>query len=149
MNSVVKWTALAALPLMACASYPAPTDHLANSYANISAAEAVGAQATPEAALYLRLAQEEQAKAKELVAEGKNADADFMSLRANSDAELAVAFARETIAKQRAMHASSAEASAAANAASIPTGIPSFSATTTTTSTTVPANSNPPSGPSQ
>jgi len=133
--------ALLALPLFACASYPAPTDHLANSYANIRAAQEVGASASPQAALHVKLAQEEQAKAKQLVADGKNEEADYMTMRANSDAELAIAISREGVANGKAADASSREHVAAQNAVPVtPMGPTSVSATTTTTSTSIPTS---------
>jgi hypothetical protein len=130
--------AFMALPLFGCASYPAPTEHLANSYANIRAAQEVGALNSPQAALHLKLAQEEQTKAKALVDDSKNEEADFMTMRANSDAELAIALTRETSARGKAGQAS-AEATAAAIDGQTPAAPTSFSATTTTTSTTIPS----------
>jgi hypothetical protein len=129
---------LAALPVLGCASYPAPTDHLANSYASIRAAQEVGAATIPQAALHLRLAQEEQAKAKSLSDDGKNQEADFMTMRANSDAELAMAMAREAAASAKSTAAAGKVADATKESHTIAPMAPSFSATTTTTSTTVP-----------
>jgi maltose-binding protein MalE len=136
---ILSGAALLAFPLIACASYPAPTEHLANSYANIRAAQEVGALSSPQAALHLKLAQEEQAKAKALVDDGKNEPADFMTMRANSDAELAIALTRETSAQGKAGQAV-ADVTAAAQNSQPPPGPSSFSATTTTTSTTLPSN---------
>ncbi len=128
--------ALMALPLIACASYPAPTDHMANSYANIRAAQEVGALSSPQAALYLKLAQEEQAKAKALTDDSKNEQADFMTMRANADAELALAIAREASARVKAGQAN-AEVTAVIQEGQ--TTAPPVTATTTTTSTTIPS----------
>jgi hypothetical protein len=86
----------------------------------------------------LKLAQEEQVKAKALVDDSKNEEADFMTMRANSDAELAIALTRETSARGKAGQAS-ADATAAALDGQTPPAPRSFSATTTTTSTTVPS----------
>jgi hypothetical protein len=130
----------AALLLIGCASYPAPTEHLANSYANIRAAQAVGAINTPQAALYLKLAQEEQTKAAALSADGKNEEADFMTGRADSDAQLALAMAHEATAQGRAGDASAKARAAGQESAAIPPAPTSYSATTTTTSTTVPTS---------
>jgi hypothetical protein len=130
--------AFAALPLFGCAGYAAPTEHLANSYANIRAAQEVGALSTPQAALHLKLAQEEQAKAKALADDSNNEQADYMTMRANSDAELAIALTRESTARGKAGQAS-AEVRAATRDGQPPAGPTSFSATTTTTSTTMPS----------
>ena len=124
---------------IACAGYPAPTERLASSYASIRAAQEVGGQSVPQAALHLRLAQEEQAKAKDLVAEDKNREADTMAMRAAADAELAMAMARESAAQQRSTAAAEKVSAASRESRSLPPSAGSVSATTTTTSTTVPA----------
>jgi hypothetical protein len=131
--------AMLALPLIGCASYPAPTEHLDNSFANIRAAQELGALSTPQAALHLKLAQEEQVKAKALVEDGKNEPADYMTMRANADAELAIALTREMAARGKAGQAAAEVTAAAQNSQPVP-GPSTFSATTTTTSSTVPAN---------
>jgi hypothetical protein len=127
---------IAMLPLIGCAGYAVPNDHLANSYANIRAAEATGAASSPDAALHLRIAQEEQAKAKALIADDKNEEADFMTMRANADAELAIAEAREAGARVAAGRMNKDIAAASQN--SVMPQSYSATATTTTTSTTVP-----------
>jgi hypothetical protein len=130
--------AVLAFPLAGCAGYPAPTEHLANSYANIRAAQEVGALSSPQAALHLKLAQEEQAKAKALVDDGKNEPADFMTMRANADAELSIALTREVAARGKAGQAAADVTTAAQNGQMPPPSRP-FSATTTTTTTTEPS----------
>jgi hypothetical protein len=133
-------TACALVALCSCAGYPAPTDHLANAYANIRTAQEMGATASPQAALHLRLAQEEQATAKGFLGQSKNEQADYMALRASADAELAIAMTREMLAETKATEAA-AHATAAASTDSASTSEPSTpSGTTTTTSTTVPTN---------
>jgi hypothetical protein len=130
--------AFLAFPLIGCAGYPAPTEHLANSYANIRAAQEVGALSSPQAALHLKLAQEEQAKAKALVDDGKNEPADFMTMRANADAELSIALTREVAARGKAGQAA-ADVTIAAQNGQMPPTPRTVSATTTTTSTTIPS----------
>jgi hypothetical protein len=141
MNTCILTVAAASVPLMlGCASYPMPSEHLTSSYASIRAAQEVGATAWPQAALHLKLAQEEQAKAKELASDSKNEEADYMTLRANADAELALAIARESMAEGRAAkaeaHAGQVGQEAAAAAAAPPA---TTATTTTTTSATTPA----------
>ena len=109
---------LGALPLAACASYPAPQQHMADSTAAVRGAEEVGAAAQPQAALNLKLAQEELQRAKALMDDGKNEEADFMTLRAKSDAELALALAREHTSEVRAQQGE-AQAKAVQNGAQI------------------------------
>ncbi len=84
-----------------CASYPAPTEHLANSMASIRAAQEVGAPQVPQAALHLKLAEDQVAQAKELMKDGKNERADYMTLRAYNDAALALALTREEQARTK------------------------------------------------
>src|SRR5580692_8205222 len=95
-------TLVCAAPLAACASYPAPQQHMADSQASVRGAEEVGAASQPQAALNLKLAQEELARAKALMGDDKNEEADYMALRAKSDADLALALAREHVAETRA-----------------------------------------------
>lgn len=85
-----------------CASYPAPTDHLASAIAATRGAQEAGAPRVPQAALQLKLAQEGVEQARAMIANGENERADFMTLRAYNDAELALAIARESAARKRA-----------------------------------------------
>lgn len=75
-----------------CGSSPA-LDKEASTSA-IRAAEAVGASTVPSASLYLQLAKEGLEKAKALSANGDREEAESMLLRAQADAELAVALSR-------------------------------------------------------
>jgi hypothetical protein len=109
---------LALTPLLGCASYPAPQQHMADSAAALRGAEEVGAAAQPQAALNLKLAQEEIARAKALVDDGKNEEADFMTLRAKADADLALTLAREETSRVRAQQDES-KAKAVENGAQI------------------------------
>ncbi len=86
----------------ACASFPPPTDTVANSLASMRGAEEIGANNVPQASLQLQLAQEELNKAKKLMADGENEAAHFMALRASNDAELAIALTRENNARVEA-----------------------------------------------
>lgn len=94
-----------------CATFPPPTDSLAASMASVQTAERLGAEQVPQAALSLRLAQDEVERTRALMADEKNRRAHLMALRAASDAELAIALVREHHAQ---MEAQRAEASAAA-----------------------------------
>ena len=89
--------ALAAI-LLACAgcgSYPPPTERMSTAEAAIRGAEEVGASNVPQAALYMKLAQEQTEKAKRLMQDGYNERADLELKRAQADAELALALAKE------------------------------------------------------
>jgi hypothetical protein len=98
----------------ACASFPPPTDVLAESIASLRGAEEIGAEKVPKASLSLQLAREEINKAKKLMADGENEQAHYMALRATNDAELAIALTREEHARTVAAKAQ-AEAAAVAN----------------------------------
>jgi hypothetical protein len=79
----------------ACASTPAPYERVASSEAAIRGAHEVGSEQIPQAALHLKLAEEAVQKAKALIRDGDNQAASFVLLRAQADAELALALARE------------------------------------------------------
>jgi len=103
------WAALVtgalALAVPACGSYPPPTERMASSEAAIRGAQEVGASGVPAAALSVKLAQEEVQKAKQLMQDGENRRAELVLMRAQADAELALAQAREAQAKNDAAQA--------------------------------------------
>ena len=68
----------------------------------IRAAEEVGAANVPQAKLHLQLAKEELAAAKALAVNDEKEQAASMLLRAEADAELAVALSRENTARTEA-----------------------------------------------
>ncbi len=81
--------------LSRCASTPLTTEKLAATEAPLRAAEELGAIRVPEAALELKLAQDEMELAKQFLRNGNKERADMILLRAQADAELAVALAKE------------------------------------------------------
>ena len=91
--------------LAGCASYPPPNEGLATSVGAVHGAQEAGAEQLPDAALHLRLAEEENDKAKQLMSEGENERATYMTERARADAELALALAHEEKARERARSA--------------------------------------------
>ncbi|MFT3922927.1 MAG: hypothetical protein QM778_10365 [Myxococcales bacterium] len=91
-----------ALTTAACASYPAPTEHLASSVAAARGAQEAGATQVPEAALQLKMSEEQITTAKKMMAKGNNEHADYMTLRAYNDAALSLALTREEAARRRA-----------------------------------------------
>src|SRR5882757_3806873 len=80
---------------VACGGYPIPTERMVASESALRGAQEVGAQNVPQAALHLRLAEEQIQKAKALINDGDNERADYVLLRAKADAELALALAKE------------------------------------------------------
>ena len=96
--------------LLCCASHPPPTDNLASAIAAVRGAREAGADQVPKAALQLKLAEEQVTQARALMKDGDNERADYMTLRAFNDAELALALAREQQANARAQKADQAAA---------------------------------------
>ena len=86
---------IAALGLVACGSVPPPHEREASSQAAIRTATEMDAQQVPQAALHLKLAQEQFEKGKALMNDGDNGRASYVLMRAQADAELALALARE------------------------------------------------------
>jgi len=99
----MKKTLLAVLGVCAvgCAHAPSPNDQIASSQAAVRGAEEAGAAEVPEAALHVKLAQEEITAAKKLADDGDNQRATDKALRAGNDAELAVALARASAAQKK------------------------------------------------
>lgn len=92
-----------AASMVGCAS--APPMRTESSTSEIRAAEAVGAANVPQAALHLQLAKEELERAKKLGADGDKEQGSSMLLRAQVDAELAVALSREDAERNEAREA--------------------------------------------
>jgi hypothetical protein len=100
--------AAVSLAAVACgASRPPPTDHLATAIAAVHGAQVAGAPQVPKAALQLKLAEEQVAQARRMMSNGDNERADYMTLRAFNDAQLAVALVRAQEAEARAQEAAS------------------------------------------
>jgi hypothetical protein len=107
-NTFVVFAVLAA----GCASYPAPADHLASAIAASRGAQEAGAPQVPRAALQLKLADEQIAQARTMMEDNDNERADFMTLRAYNDAELALALTRADLSRKRADQALATAAAA-------------------------------------
>jgi uncharacterized protein YpmB len=93
---------VAAAIVAGCASAPVSTEA---STSGIRAAEEAGAAKVPQASLYLQLAKEELDLAKGMSKEGKKNEAASMLVRAEADAELAVALSRGDAEKLEAQAA--------------------------------------------
>lgn len=101
--AVLGGTMLLAIAIVGCGSSPALNKEAPISA--IRAAEEAGASAVPSASLYLQLAKEQLVKAQELAAAGEQAQAESMLLRAEADAEVAVALSRGDADKKEAEQA--------------------------------------------
>jgi hypothetical protein len=94
--------------MLGCGGAPPPTSQLATTQAALRAANEVGAPSEPQAALHLKLAKEQLDKAKALMEEDENEQALDLLLRAEVDAELAHALAKEASTKAEAEDAKAA-----------------------------------------
>ena len=97
------------------ASYPAPTQRMADTISAQRSAQEIGANSIPQGQLHLKLADEQLAQAKSLMAKDENRRAEFMLVRAKGDAELALALARASNAKKEAQAATEKAATVAAD----------------------------------
>jgi hypothetical protein len=90
---------------VACGSSDVPAKQLADAEASIRAANEVGAQNTPKAALQLKLAQDGVQRAQKQSKDGDNERATATLEEARVDAELAVLIAKQEAMEQRASQA--------------------------------------------
>ena len=104
-NIVLSMIALAGLTAACGGSFPQPTERLASTEAAIRSAKELGAQNDPQAALHVKLADEQVQTAKALMKDEENKRADLVLQRASSDAELAVMMTKERSAKSEAQKA--------------------------------------------
>jgi hypothetical protein len=79
-------------------------EKIAATDSSIRAAEEVGAPRVPQASLHLQLAKEENGQAQQLIKDGDTKRAEGQLMRAQADAELAVALAREAPMQVEAQH---------------------------------------------
>jgi hypothetical protein len=94
--------ASSSLLIVACGGAAIPQEQLTSAKAAISGAEVAGAPSEPQAALHLKLAKEQVTKAEALIKDGDNEEAARIIDRAQVDAELALALAKEATAKKEA-----------------------------------------------
>jgi hypothetical protein len=108
------WAAGSVAFLLACgASFPVPTQRMADAESAHRSALELGAANQPAAQLHVKLAEEQMAKAKSLINDGDNKLADSMLIRSKADSELAIALAREqgsSVAVQKAVDQSNSTA---------------------------------------
>lgn len=90
-----KLVVVLALTAAACASRPYPAARVGSAEATVRAADEAGSSRIPEAAMHLRLAHEALARARASMAQGDYERAERQLLRAEADAHLAMALARE------------------------------------------------------
>jgi len=96
MKSILGGTAVglsiaAVMGMAGCAGTPVPNSKVASSEAAIRAAQETGSRGVPQAALHLKLAEEQLQSAKALIRDNNNERAEYVLMRAQADAELAIA----------------------------------------------------------
>jgi hypothetical protein len=89
----------------ACGSSSVPTPAVTDAKSQIAAAEAVGAQNNPQAALHLKLAKDQTQAAESAIRDGDNDKARLLLDRARVDAELALVLTRQASAQAEAQQA--------------------------------------------
>ena len=88
-----------------CGGAPPPIAKIASTQSAIRAAQENGAMAIPASQIYLKFATDQMATAESLIKNGDNEKAEWVLSRAESDAELAVALAKEVSSKNAALAA--------------------------------------------
>lgn len=82
-----------------CAAHPIPAARVGSAEAAVREARVNGADRMPDAALHVRLAEEQIAHARRAIADGEPERAEWLLVRAEADASLASALSREAQAK--------------------------------------------------
>jgi hypothetical protein len=82
-----------------CGSGPVPSEQLASAKASLRASHELGAATVPDARLHQQLAEEQLTTARKLIEEGENDRAALVLERAQADAELSVALARQQVVR--------------------------------------------------
>ena len=93
------------LSAMACGGAQINQAKVTDAESSVRAAEAVGANEQPQAALHLQLAKDEIAEAQRLAKDGDGDGATLMLDRARADAELSMQLARTEQEQQKARQA--------------------------------------------
>jgi len=105
LKSFVAVSGLVALFVAGCGGSGVPLDKLTDAKATVRAAQEAGAQGTPQAALHLKMANDELASAQKALDDKDNDRARLLLNQAQADADLSLALARGTAEKQQAEEA--------------------------------------------
>lgn len=96
MQSWISWSLVTAPLIASCgAAVPPPTQRMADAQSAHRSAQELGANELPNAQLSLKLASDQIAQAEKAMSSGDNERANSLLIRAQADAELAIAQARE------------------------------------------------------
>jgi hypothetical protein len=102
---ICAFAAALGITVIGCGSAPVPAENVTQAKSSISAAEAVGAQSVPKSALHLKMAKDQVTQAEAMIQDGETEEAKLVLLRAQADAELALALAREASIRAEAQAA--------------------------------------------
>ena len=105
LKSVVLLSGAVGLFAVGCGGGAVPLDHLTDAKATVRAAQEAGAQNTPQAALHLKMANDELASAQKAIDDNDGDRARLLLNQAQADADLSLALARGTSEKQQAQEA--------------------------------------------
>ena len=96
LKKIVSMLAILSMALVTgCASDEVSTAEYSEPRQKVEAAQQLGANELPQASLHLRLAKEQLQAADALIEEGEEEEARYALMRAEADAELALALAKE------------------------------------------------------
>jgi pyridoxal biosynthesis lyase PdxS len=104
-KSALYVSGIAALFAVGCGSSAVPLDRLTDAKATVRAAQEAGAQSTPQAALHLKMANDELTSAQKAMDDEDNDRARLLLNQAQADADLSLALARGTTEKEQAQEA--------------------------------------------
>ena len=107
MRSILGWaafgmSAVGVMGIAGCASSQVPNARMASSEAAIRAAQETGSRNVPKAALHLKLAEEQLQSAKGLIRNNDNKRAEYVLMRSQADAELAIALSHVAVSNVQA-----------------------------------------------
>jgi len=105
LNFLASLTGLAALFVAACGSSAVPLDKLTDAKSTVRAAQEAGATNNPQAALHLKMANDELAATQKAMDDKDNDKARLLLNQAQSDADLSLAMARGAGDRQAAQEA--------------------------------------------
>lgn len=84
-----------------CGAGPVPSEQLASAKAALRASHELGAATVPDARLHQQLAEEQITTARKLIEDGENDRAARVLERAQADADLSVAIARQQVVRNK------------------------------------------------
>lgn len=102
---IVSLASITALSIAACGGAALPVENLTDAKATVRAAQEAGASSTPQAALHLKMANDELASAQKAIDDNDGDRARLLLNQAQADADLSLALARGTADKQAAQAA--------------------------------------------